>query len=40
VYADLYHLTKGVVEQRNGFATRFLYTLGLSFLAVGGILLA
>ena len=39
-YAHLYHMTEFFIGERNRVATWFLCTLGLSFLAVGPILLA
>jgi hypothetical protein len=39
-YAHLYHMTEFFIGERNRVATWLLCTLGLAFLAVGGILLA
>jgi hypothetical protein len=39
-YANLYHVAKSIGAQRNRQGMQFLWTVGLSLLAVGGILLA
>jgi len=39
-YANLYHVAKSIGAERNRQGRQFFWTVGLSFLAVGGILLA